>query len=75
MTTEFATKLTPNKFCYHLVGFQMNVLYDTANLSLVLTESDSGALLKVIEKDEDLDFDTFVLVSKNILTDLCEVHN
>ncbi len=72
MIVDFSSKLTEKQFCYHLVGFNRNVLYDTVNRSLILSESDTGAVLLTIEKDEDLDFDTFVLVSKNLLLDVID---
>ena len=72
MIVDFASKLTKNKFCYHLVGFNSNVLYDTINRSIILSDADTGAVITIIEKDEDLDFDTFVLVSKNLWLDFID---
>ena len=72
MITEFAIKITNTSFCFHLRGFERNILYDTKNRSLILTESDTGALIKIIEKDEDLNYEDFVLVAKNMWFDLIE---
>lgn len=72
---KLATKITKNTFLYHLIGFNKNVLYDTKNRSLILTCSKTGGVIEVVEKDEDLDFYTFVLIARNILMDLVEFSN
>lgn len=68
-----ATKITQNIFCYHLVGFKKNILYDTRNRSLILSCSVTGAPLNIVEKDEDLDFETFVLIARDIFLNLIEL--
>ena len=75
MNLTFATKPTKNIFCYHLVGFEKNIVYDCKNRSIMLTCSQTGAVLELYEKDEDLDFDDFVLVARNIFLDLIETFN
>ena len=72
MTTEFAIKITDSKFCYHLVGFNRNILYDSVNRSIVLSDAETGAVISVMEKDEDLDFEDFILVSKNLWLDFID---
>lgn len=72
MITEFATKVTKNIYCFRLIGFPYNVVYQCNNRSLILSDDETGAPLHIIEKDEDLDFDTFVLISKNIWMDLID---
>lgn len=72
MIVDFASKLTNSKFCYHLVGLNRNILYDTINRSIILSDSDTGAVIKIIEKDEDLDYEDFVLISKNLLIDIID---
>lgn len=72
MITDFASKITKNIYCFHLVGFPYNVLYQCNNRSLILSDSETGAPLHIIEKDEDLDFETFVLISNNIWMDLID---
>jgi hypothetical protein len=72
MNLTLATKPTKNSFCYHLVGFEKNIVYDCKNRSIMLTCSQTGAVLELYEKDEDLDFEDFVLVARNIFLDLIE---
>lgn len=67
--SDLATKITKNIFCYHLIGFEKNIIYDCTNRSLMLTCSKTGAPLEIIEKDEDLNFEDFVLVARNIFMD------
>ena len=75
MTTNFATKLTEKHFCYHLVGFNQNILYDTTNRSVILSDAETGAVITILEKDEDLDFGTFALVSENLWLDMIDSSN
>ena len=72
MITDFASKITNNIYCFKLVGFSYNVLYQCNNRSLILSDEETGAPLKIIEKDEDLDYETFILVSRNIWMDLID---
>jgi len=72
MEATFATKITKNIFCYHLVGLKKNILYDTTNRSLIFSCALTGAPLEIVEKDEDLDFETFVLIARNIFLDILE---
>lgn len=72
METPFATKITQNAFCYHMVGTGRNILYDKRNRSVILSDANTGAPLKIIEKDEDLEFEDFVLVAQNIQMDMVD---
>lgn len=72
MIVDFALKISEKQFCYHLVGFNRNIVYDSINRSVILSDAETGAVLMIIEKDEDLDFDTFVLVSKNLWLDMID---
>lgn len=72
MTTSFATKVTKNIFCYHLVGLNMNVIYSCVNRNVILSDSETGLPISIVEKDEDLDFETFVLIGKNVWLDLID---
>lgn len=72
MIIDFASKITDKIFCFHLVGFNNAILYDTTNRSIVLTDSDTGAILTIMEKEEDLDYEDFVLVSKNLWLDMID---
>jgi hypothetical protein len=75
MSIQLATKISKNNFCYHLIGLERNVLYNAHNRTLLLTNSEDGSIIQILEKDEDLDFDTFVLVAQNIFLDVIEVSN
>ncbi|HUU88006.1 MAG TPA: hypothetical protein VMX17_09655 [Candidatus Glassbacteria bacterium] len=75
MSIELATKISTNNFCYQLIGFGKNLLYNAHNRTLLLTNSEDGNILKTIEKDEDLDFDTFKLVAQNLYLDIIEYSN
>lgn len=75
MNVEFGIKISKNNFCYPLIGFNRNVLYNAHNRTLLLTNAKNGKILKTIEKDEDLDFETFVLVARNIFLNLVEYSN
>lgn len=70
MITQFASKLTDNKFSFHLVGFNQNVLYDRMNYSLVLTNAEDNSPITILATGEDLDYDTFILVAHNLLIDI-----
>lgn len=75
MITQFASKLTDNKFSFHLVGFNQNVLYDRMNYSLVLTEASDNTPITILATEEDLDYDTFILVAHNLLIDIISMSN
>ena len=72
---ELAIKITNKVFCYQLIGFEKNIIYDTNNRSLILTDANTGAPLKIVEKDQDLDFKVFVSVARNIYLALVEYSN
>ena len=73
MTTKFASKINKNVFCFRLIGFPYKILYQCTNGSLILADDDEiGAPIKIIEKEADLDFETFVLISKNLWMDLID---
>jgi len=73
MKTELATKVGKHIFVYHLVGFNSNIVYSTINRTIIVTEVDSGALVKTVEQDEDLDFEDFVLVARNLFLNAIEI--
>lgn len=75
MSIQLGTKISKSNFCYQLIGFQRNVLYNAHNRTLLLTDSDDGSIIQEIEQDEDLDFETFVLVARNIYLDIAEYSN
>lgn len=73
--TDLATKVSKTIFCYHLIGFKMNIVYDKKNQQILLTDVDSGQIIKVVAQGDDLIFEDFVLISQNILMDLIEMSN
>lgn len=75
MAVEFGIKISRNNFCYPLTGFKRNVLYNAHNRTLLLTDAEDGSILQEVERDEDLDFETFVLVARNIFLDVVEYSN
>lgn len=75
MAIQLGTKISKNNFCYQLVGFNRNLLYNAHSRTLLLTEAQSGVILKELERDEDLDFDTFILVARNFFLDSIEYSN
>lgn len=75
MNVELASKVSTNIFCYQLIGYCRNIIYNSHNRTILLIHADDGDILQTIEKDEDLDFDTFVLVAQNIFLDLVEYSN
>jgi hypothetical protein len=75
MITNLAHKVTKNIYCYNLVGFPFNVVYNCNNRNIILADSETGAPISIVEKDEDLDFETFVLISQNVWMDLIESLN
>jgi hypothetical protein len=72
---DLSTKISKTVFSYNLVGFNMNVIYNCRNRSLILADQETGAPLEIVEKDEDLDFEDFVLVARNLLMDLIDSFN
>ncbi len=75
MAVEFGVKIGRSNFCYPLIGFNRNVIYNAHNRKLLLTEAESGAIIQEVERDEDLDFETFVLIARNIYLDIVEYSN
>lgn len=75
MYVEFGIKISKNNFCYPLIGLNRNIFYNAHNRTLLLTNSDDGSIIQEVEQDEELDFDTFVLVARNIYLDLIEFSN
>lgn len=63
---QVAQKITNNIFTYQLTGFGQYLTYDASNRSLMLNDAETGAPLKIKEKDKDMDFDTFILVGRNV---------
>ena len=75
MKTTLAVKITQSVFCYQLIGFNRIMVYDTKNRNLILAEAITGAPIRIVAKDEDLDFETFTLVARNMYLDLIELSN
>ncbi len=75
MDTNLAVKITDKIFCFHLIGFEQDIIYSTVNRSLMLTDHETGAPIKIVEKDEDLLFEDFILVARNMLLDTIEISN
>jgi hypothetical protein len=56
---NLATQITKNIFAFQLVGFGSNLVFDRTNRSLIIADAETGALLRILENKDDLDFDTF----------------
>lgn len=74
MKTTFATKVSKNKFSFHLVGFSQNVQYERANGNIILTDEENTPIT-VLGTEENLDFETFVMIGQNLLLDIIDMSN
>lgn len=72
MTLDLAIKITKNIYLFHAVGFEKNIIYNSSNRTLILTCAESGAFIKIVEKEEDMDFETFILIARNIWMNMLE---
>ena len=73
MKSLFAHQITKTIFAYELIGFDKFISYDRNDRTILLNDAETGAPLKIKEKDEDLDFETFILVAQNMYMDMVEI--
>lgn len=72
---EFAVKVTDTIFVYPLIGFEKNIVYSSVQRKIFMTDANTGLPVKTIAENENLDFDTFVLVARNLMMDIIDLSN
>lgn len=72
MQVKLAQRVSKNIFTYQLIGFSSFFLYDATNGSMILSDSLTGAPLFIKATEEYIDYETFILVARNMYLDMVE---
>lgn len=75
MENKLAIKVSNNIFLFQLIGYGTNIVYNRADRQLMICDAETGAPLKIEADSEDLFFEDFVLVARNMYLDLVELGN
>lgn len=75
MKTEFATRITPTIFSYHLTGIEMSITYNSFSRTFRMIDSDTGEILKTKEGNEDIDFEEFKMIARTMFLEIVMFSN
>lgn len=69
--TTPTTKLSKTVFMFHLFGLKRNIIYNCRTKEIFMAD-DAGVKLYTISADEELEFEDFDLVARNMFLDVLE---
>ncbi len=75
MKTDFATKITPTIFSYHLTGLDMDIRYNSFSRTFRMIDSETEEILKTKECSEDIDFEEFRMIARTMFLEIVMFSN